>query len=214
VNRTLAVQKDPAGQPVGIVSSSDGRIDCGLGCSGDTATFASGTEVHLSAQAAAGYTFQGWTGDCGGSGTCTVTMRGDRSVVAHFSSAGIAGDSQMDARRTPLRTRLALPGGRGDVVVDGRTVSVGAGAEVEIVFDGASGDHLVEAWAREGTGEGVWRFAFAPGDSGARRITAVLGGEPVTVTPDAIVFRIRGRLPQKVSFVVRMASAGGGPPPP
>jgi len=208
------VQKDPAGQQVGSVSSSPGGIDCGLRCSGDTAAFASGTEVHLSAQPAPGFTFQGWTGDCGGSGTCTVTMTADRSVVAHFSSGGIGGDdTQKGALRAALRTRLALSGGRGDVVVDGRSVSVAAGAEVEIVFDAASGDHLVEAWAREGAGEGVWRFAFSPGDSRARRITTVLAGEPVTVTPDTVVFRVRGRLPQKVSFVVRLPGAQGGSPP-
>jgi hypothetical protein len=140
-------------------------------------------------------------------------MTADRSVVAHFSGLGRPAATTRDgAARVALRTSLALSNGRGEISVDGRTVSVAAGAEAEILLDGAAGDHLVEAWAREGTGEGTWRFAFPPGESAERRISAVLAGEPATVTPDAVVFRVRGRLPRKVSFVVRVQGGDASPP--
>ena len=113
----------------------------------------------------------------------------------------------------PLRTRLTLAGGRGDIAVDGRTVSVAAGGESEIVLDASPGDHVVEAWAREGSGEGVWRFSFGAGDATDRRILNVLAGEPVTLTPEAVVFRVKGRLPQRVAFVVRLRQDEVAPAP-
>jgi uncharacterized repeat protein (TIGR02543 family) len=47
-----------------------------------------GTDVTITATPAAGYVFDEWTGDCSGSGTCQVTMDGDRAVTAHFIPEG------------------------------------------------------------------------------------------------------------------------------
>jgi hypothetical protein len=58
-------------------------IDCGTDC---TETYTSGTSVTLTASAAAGSTFAGWTGcDSVSGNTCTVTMALDRTVTAAFS---------------------------------------------------------------------------------------------------------------------------------
>jgi hypothetical protein len=58
------------------------EIDCGSTC---TATYASGTVVTLTAQAAVGSMFASWNGCDAVSGTtCTVTMSEARSVVATF----------------------------------------------------------------------------------------------------------------------------------
>jgi hypothetical protein len=41
--------------------------------------------VTLTATAASGSTFAGWSGGgCSGTGTCTVTMTADKSVTANF----------------------------------------------------------------------------------------------------------------------------------
>jgi len=40
--------------------------------------------VNISANAATGYAFDHWSGDCSGAGSCSVTMSTDRSVTAHF----------------------------------------------------------------------------------------------------------------------------------
>jgi hypothetical protein len=66
----------------GSVTSSPAGIDCGASCS---ASFANGTDVTLTATVAAGTTFAGWSGDCSGRGTCTLTMSADHSVTATFS---------------------------------------------------------------------------------------------------------------------------------
>ncbi|NDB15731.1 MAG: choice-of-anchor D domain-containing protein, partial [Gammaproteobacteria bacterium] len=80
----LAVTK--AGTGTGTVSSPAG-IDCGSSCSSG---YALNTSVTLTAVAASNSTFDGWSGACSGSGTCTVTMDQARSVTATFTLQPIA----------------------------------------------------------------------------------------------------------------------------
>ncbi len=78
----LAVQL--AGEGKGGVTSSPSGIDCGSSCQ---ATFNLGTRVSLTATAASGSTFTGWSGaGCSGTGRCEVTMSESRSVTATFST--------------------------------------------------------------------------------------------------------------------------------
>jgi len=67
----------------GIVTSSPAGINCGSTCS---ASFSSGALVTLTPSAGSGYSFINWTGACSGSGTCTVTMDGAKSVSAVFTA--------------------------------------------------------------------------------------------------------------------------------
>ena len=77
---TLTVVK--AGNGAGTVTSSAGEINCGLTCSAPVAA----APVTLTATASPGSTFAGWSGDCSGTGTCTVTMSAARSVTATFTA--------------------------------------------------------------------------------------------------------------------------------
>jgi Divergent InlB B-repeat domain len=65
----------------GTVTSSPPGISCPSTCS---ASFASGTQVTLTATPASGWKFNGWSGACGGTGTCSVTMNSAQSVTATF----------------------------------------------------------------------------------------------------------------------------------
>lgn len=76
---TLTIIK--AGTGTGVVTSSPAGISCGATCS---AMFSYGQHVTLSASAAAGSTFTGWSA-CGSSPTCTVAMKAARSVTATFA---------------------------------------------------------------------------------------------------------------------------------
>ena len=48
-------------------------------------TYASGTVVNVTATAATGYTFSSWSGACTGTGACSVTMNGNKTVTANFT---------------------------------------------------------------------------------------------------------------------------------
>jgi hypothetical protein len=79
---TFNLTINKAGTGSGTVSSDPAGIDCGLDCS---ESYTSGTLVTLTATAASGSTFTGWSGEsCSGTGTCTVTMSADTTVTANF----------------------------------------------------------------------------------------------------------------------------------
>ena len=68
------------------MSSSPPGISCGTDCS---ESYNSGTNVTLTATAAGGATFAGWSGCNTVSGaTCTVTMSAARTVTATFNQGG------------------------------------------------------------------------------------------------------------------------------
>ena len=68
-----------AGNGSGTVSGS------GISCPGTCSqSLADGTVVTLTETPAAGTVFGGWSGGCGGTGTCSVTMSANQSVTASF----------------------------------------------------------------------------------------------------------------------------------
>jgi hypothetical protein len=81
IGHTLTVTKSGSGS--GTVTSSPAGVACGAGCVG---SFATGSSVTLTANAAAGSRFAGWSGGgCSGTGTCHVTMNADKAVTATFT---------------------------------------------------------------------------------------------------------------------------------
>jgi hypothetical protein len=70
-----------AGAGSGSVGSIPQGIVCGADCSEN---YAEGTIVTLSAAAAGGSIFSGWSGACTGTALCQVTMSAARSVTASF----------------------------------------------------------------------------------------------------------------------------------
>ena len=58
-------------------------INCGGICSSG---YNDGTPVILTAIPFSGYTFAGWSGDCSGTGTCTLNIDQDKTITATFSS--------------------------------------------------------------------------------------------------------------------------------
>jgi len=83
VNYTLAVTLSGTGQ--GTVSSSPSGLLCTSGTC--TASFPEGTQVILTASGSGGAGFAGWGGACLSNNACTLTMDGNKSVVASFTAA-------------------------------------------------------------------------------------------------------------------------------
>jgi uncharacterized protein YkwD/uncharacterized protein YhfF len=80
-NQPFRFTVNKIGTGMGTVTSNPAGINCGSTCSYE---FNSNTDVTLTASAAAGSTFTGWSGDCSGTSTCTVSMTTTRSATASF----------------------------------------------------------------------------------------------------------------------------------
>lgn len=81
ITHTLKVSKKGKGD----VSSFPSGIACGSDCD---ETYSHGARVILIAIPRSGQQFDGWSGDCSGTGFCVVTMDQDRDVRANFSKSG------------------------------------------------------------------------------------------------------------------------------
>lgn len=124
----LSVAKTGAGS--GTVTSSPAGISCGATC---TANFDSGTAVTLTAAAASGSTFAGWSGGgCSGTGTCAVTMNAATTVTATINAA-----STVSTRLTNLSTRGQVQTGN-NVMIGGFAISGTAPQQVLIRARGPS----------------------------------------------------------------------------
>ena len=77
--RDLTVSRTGSG--AGSVTSAPATINCGATCAG---SFPTNTVVTLTATAAAGSAFTGWSGACAGTGACVVTLDISKAVVATF----------------------------------------------------------------------------------------------------------------------------------
>jgi uncharacterized repeat protein (TIGR01451 family)/uncharacterized protein (TIGR03382 family) len=82
---TLTVEKDPAGQGSGTLVSSPAALLCDPTCATRGADFREGSLVSLTATAAPGSVFAGWSGGCTGTtNPCTLTVNAAATVTARF----------------------------------------------------------------------------------------------------------------------------------
>jgi hypothetical protein len=88
---TYLLTASTAGGGAGSITSSPAGIDCGSDC---TESYSAGTIVTLTAEPAAGSTFEGWSGACAGTSLpCQLTMDSDRAATATFALAPGTGTS-------------------------------------------------------------------------------------------------------------------------
>ena len=86
----------------GTVTGSGGTINCGDGAATCYyTTSATSGSVTLTATPDATWTFTGWSGDCFGTSTCTLTLSGtDDEVTATFSATPSPGTSTLSVNVT------------------------------------------------------------------------------------------------------------------
>ncbi|RPJ19103.1 MAG: hypothetical protein EHM33_30820, partial [Chloroflexi bacterium] len=162
-----------SGAGFGTVTSEPVGIDCGTDCS---ESYDYNTLVTLTAEAALGSTFAGWSGEgCTGTGTCQVTMDSAKSVTAEF---------------TQNQYTLTVTSDHGTVVADPDQTTYTYGQDVNL-----------EATPVEG-----WSFANWTGDveSTSNPVTITMNGDkavtanytenptPITVTADSGQSKVYG----------------------
>jgi hypothetical protein len=116
-NPSYGLEVDTDGSGSGTVTSSPAGIECGFEC---WAEFEAGAEVTLTASAAPGSSFAGWSGGgCSGTGTCVITLEDDDEVTATFDAeskppppSGEESEGQVEVARRALvkggKARLRL----------------------------------------------------------------------------------------------------------
>jgi len=141
VNPRLTLTK----QGGGSVVSEPGGIECGDACTSDAGIFDLDTDVTLTATAATGTTFQGWSGgDCDGSTEiqCVVTMDAPKSVTATFTASTytLTVNRNGDGNVTSSPGDIDLDGGtNSDTFTHGTSVTLTANPAPGTVFTNWTG---------------------------------------------------------------------------
>lgn len=176
-----------AGDGSGTVTSVPAGIDCGADCS---EAYEEGTTVTLSATPDESSVFDGWSGDCTGTGTCEVAMGGTRNVTATFSTTSSCGEgTDCDSGTVPPGgTLTTVQGTQGNPVspadpfalelqnVSGGTVT---GTIVEEACDGTQDGDALCSTPRIGGSAGNFQFTV---DGETMEATADgRGPRPVTI---------------------------------
>jgi hypothetical protein len=120
------VDVNKSGEGTGTVTSSPAGVSCGSTCS---APFTGNTKVTLTARAAPGSVFVGWTGYCKGKATCAMQQTyGTMTVSAEFRPVGKGGHSTTRSSGTGTGTSGGSP-------KTGGSASGGSGPEVRVISD-------------------------------------------------------------------------------
>jgi hypothetical protein len=129
-----------SGSGAGSITSADGTIDCPQACG---QTYDHGTPVALTATAAAGSVFTGWSGDCAGAATtCDLTMNAARNVTGTFAALRTLSVTNAGAGTGSISSDsggIACPGTCGASYVHGTPVQLTATAGANSTFTGWSG---------------------------------------------------------------------------
>jgi uncharacterized repeat protein (TIGR03803 family) len=168
-----------AGTGSGSVTSSPAGITCPSTCS---AAFSNGTVVTLTATAAAGSTFAGWSGACSGTGTCAVTISAAKAVTATFKvttytlSVTEAGTGSGTVKSSP--SGITCP--------STCSANFNSGTVVTLTATTAEGSTFA-SWSGACTGTGICSVTM----SAAKAVTATFNSSSspaVTLTPTSLNF--------------------------
>ena len=177
---------DGARRPAPAAAPSPPRppgINCGSDCS---ESYASGTNVTLTASAATGSTFAGWSGACSGTAGCAVAMTAARSVTATFSATTPVATIYGDA----LATDWASWSWSATIDFNGTSpVRVGTRA-INVTYQGWGGLSLRKGTAQSTSGYAALKFWVHGGTGAAKSLrvytqTADGGGESTSVVVSA-----------------------------
>ncbi|MBI3900080.1 MAG: hypothetical protein HY308_17565 [Gammaproteobacteria bacterium] len=119
----------------GTVTSDPAGVACGGDCN---ESYAGNTAITLTAVAATGSVFSGWSGDCAGTNlSCTVTMSAARNVIALFgASTPLSIKLNVDAAAATTPVTFGHAFAKGDVAADaGLALRTPAGQLIPVQID-------------------------------------------------------------------------------
>jgi hypothetical protein len=105
--------------------------------------------------------------------------------------------------RVALASQLEVPGGSGQVVVNGASLAFAGRGRSSALATGRRGENRVEAQLVQGGGPGQWRFELRGSEGFEAGSLRVVAGQVALVANDAIVFSLRGRPGERVVFTFR-----------
>jgi len=151
-DKLLATAKTGTGS--GTIVSTPSGISCGSACS---YVFATSSNVNLTATPDSGSAFNGWTGACSGSGSCTVTLDVSKNVTATFTTipvptVSISSPATITNNNQPTLL-YTISAGTVVVKVDGVVVNKVSGDTLDTLSDGT---HVIRV---EATVSGVTGYA-------------------------------------------------------
>ena len=151
---------------VAVTPSGGGTTSPAVG----THTYALNTGVDITAAAASGYTFTGWTGACTGTGTCHVTMDGNKTVTANFATTN------------KILTVVATPSEGGSTSPTVGTHMYTPGTGVDVTAAAASG-YTFTGWSGDCTGTGICHVTMDTDKTVTANFTTTSKTLTVAVTP-------------------------------
>ena len=183
-NRLVTLSKSGTG--TGSVSSNPSGLSCAEGCASASSSFASTSAVTLTAQAASGSAFAGWSGACSGtSNSCTIPPgTSSANVTAQFNSTAVQNYTLSVSRQgTGSGTVTSSPAG----INCGSTCSASyaAGTQVTLTAQPASGSSFA-GWGGACSGTGSCSVSMASARSVTASFNSSSGGGPLA-DPGAFV---------------------------
>ncbi len=158
-----------------LTSSASPAIGGSITRSPNATTYAAGTVVTLTAVAAAGYTFTGWSGDATGTSTSTtVTMSANRTVTANFSTTG---------GTTYTLTTTASPAAGGSITRSPNAASYAAGTVVTLTAVPAAG-YSFSGWSGSATGTNATTTVTMNANAAVTASFVLSGGGSTTLRID------------------------------
>jgi hypothetical protein len=215
VTYALAVVR--AGTGTGTVTSSPAGIACGLDCS---ETYAAGTAVTLTATAAAGSSFAGWSGGgCSGTAPCRVTVSAATTVTGTFTasapSPGFTASFSYPAAGATVRGSINVGMATTATWGKAKTFTLSVDGRV-VVSKTLTGTTLWQPWDSRTAGDGprtlVLTVTYNGATATATRTVSVSNGTTTPPPPSALTASIgspSAGATVKGTTSVTMASGGG-----
>ncbi|HTY77655.1 MAG TPA: IPT/TIG domain-containing protein [Candidatus Bathyarchaeia archaeon] len=214
---TLTVTK--AGNGSGTVTDSSGGLNCGSVCA---YTYPAGKPVTLTATAASGSTFSGWSGGaCSGTGPCSLVGNVPMTVTATFAVGTAATISSITPNQGTAGVAVPVTI-NGSGFATGAAVSVGAGVTSSNVAVVSSTQVTATLTIASGASAGSRDVTVTNPGGAAATLTG--GFSVVSATPPALTLSYNGLLRDRVgqgdtaagpdgaldgTFTVTLSASGG-----